>query len=262
MGATAKIIKIATWNVNGIRACVKNGFVDWLIKCNPDVVLLQEVRADESQIPAEVVKLTSYHQSWFAATSRKGYSGTGVLSKVPVLSTKQGLGIPEIDAEGRVLTCEMQDFFVVSAYFPNSQDAGKRIQFKIAFCSALEKYISALRMQGKPVVLGGDFNIAHRPMDLARPAENEGTAGYLPEERAWMEHFVHAGWVDSFRAKHPDLIKYSWWSARTGARARNVGWRIDYNVVHESDRDRIAAADIEDQVLGSDHCPVILELRI
>lgn len=262
MVATAKVIKIATWNVNGIRACVKNGFVSWLEKTNPDVVLLQEVRADESQIPAEVVKMSNYQQQWFAATSRKGYSGTGVLSKLPILSQVQGIGIPEIDAEGRVLTCEMAELFVVSAYFPNSQDAGKRIQFKIEYCRALEKYISNLRAKGKPVVLGGDFNIAHRPIDLARPKENEGTAGYLPEERAWMEHFTNAGWVDSFRAKHPDLVKYSWWSARTGARPRNIGWRIDYNVVHESDRERIQSADIEDQTMGSDHCPVTLELKV
>jgi exodeoxyribonuclease-3 len=262
MSESAKLIKIATWNVNGIRACVKNGFLEWLQRSNPDVVLLQEVRAESDQIPADISKLSNYTQVWFSATCKKGYSGTGVLTRLPVISFHTGMNQNEFDCEGRVLTCELEGLTVVSTYFPNSQDGGKRIKFKVDFCQSLQNYLFSLRQKGKPVVVGGDFNIAHRPIDLARPTENEGTAGYLPEERAWMEQFTQSGWVDTFRALHPNDVKYSWWSARTRARERGVGWRIDYNVVHEADRERIVSADIEDGVLGSDHCPVTLEMRV
>ena len=255
-------MKIASWNLNGIRSCAKSGLIPWLEKRTNDIILLQEVRADLGQIPKEVVELSDYHKFWFPAQSKKGYSGVGILSKDNPLRLMQGIGRKEFDVEGRVLAAEFKDCIAVSAYFPNSQDGGKRLEYKIAFCEALHKWLSALRKQGKLVILGGDFNIAPFPIDLARPNENEKSPGYLPEERAWMKSFLDGGWIDSFRYLNPEAIKYSWWSARTRARERNVGWRIDFHALHEQDKERIASADIENDVLGSDHCPVNLEVAI
>ncbi|NMC62026.1 MAG: exodeoxyribonuclease III, partial [SAR324 cluster bacterium] len=164
--------------------------------------------------------------------------------------------------EGRVLAAEFKDIIIASAYFPNSQDGGKRLDFKLSFCEAIHEWLLDLKKTGKIVVLGGDYNIAPFPIDLARPDDNEKSPGYLPEERAWMKSFLESGWVDSYRFLHPESVKYSWWSARTRARERNIGWRIDFHVLPEEDRDRIIAADIENEVLGSDHCPINLEIRI
>jgi exodeoxyribonuclease III len=257
-----KQVKVASWNVNGIRACAKNGFSQWATSSESDFILLQEVRADLEQIPAEISNLPNFEKYWFPSTSRKGYSGTGILSRQKAVAIRNGIECEDFDCEGRVLAVEFENVSIVSAYFPNSQDGGKRLSYKIGFCEALEKFLLNLRRLGKPVVLGGDFNIAHRPIDLARPDANEDSPGYLPEERAWMEQFLNSGWVDTYRSQNPTAVKYSWWSARTGARARGVGWRIDYNVVHESDRNRILGADIEDGVMGSDHCPVTLRLAL
>lgn len=254
-------IRIASWNVNGIRAVHKNGFMNWLNAANFDIVALQEVRAEEGQIPEEVRGHCDYKGCWYAATAKKGYSGVGILSRVIPLSVVSGMGIEEFDREGRTLCAEFKNLRVVSAYFPNSQDAGARIDYKVRFCQAIHKYVDALRTKGKPVVLTGDFNIAHTEIDLARPKENENTAGYLPQERAWMSEFLKAGWVDTFRHLHPEAReRYSWWSMRTRARERNIGWRIDYHTVHGRDVERIKGADIHEKVVGSDHCPVSLEL--
>jgi exodeoxyribonuclease-3 len=254
-------MKIASWNVNGIRACHKNGFLDWINGSGCDIVLLQEVRAEAEQIPADIHGIPCFEKYWFAA-QKKGYSGTGILSREPALKILSGMGRPEFDSEGRVLGAEFKDLIAISAYFPNSQEGGARIKYKVAFCEAIHEWINKLRKSGKPVVLGGDFNIAHKPIDLARPDSNEDSPGYLPEEREWMESFVQAGWVDTYRTLNPEKIQYSWWSARTRARERNVGWRIDYNVVHEKDRELIKRAEIFDSVMGSDHCPVFVELSV
>lgn len=248
--------------MNGLRACHKNGFLNWFNEAGFDIVALQEVRASEDQIPKDVIDLGGYSKAWFAA-QKKGYSGVGIISKENPVSVRVGMGIDEFDHEGRVLTAEFKKLMVVSAYFPNSQDAGARIAYKVRFCQAIHKYVDQLRSEGKPVVLSGDYNIAHQPIDLARPDDNEATAGYLPQEREWMGQFLNAGWVDTFRAMHPDAKdRYSWWSMRTRARERNIGWRIDYNTVSAKDIKRIRAADILDQVKGSDHCPVTLELDL
>lgn len=252
-------MKIISWNLNGIRACTKNGFADWLKRCRADVVMLQEVRAMQEQVPEEVSAVSKYNQFWFPASSRKGYSGTGILCLENPKRVIEGIGIEDFDREGRVLGAEFEKFFVFSAYFPNSQDGGKRIEYKIDFCDALQKYLVKLRKEsGKPIILGGDFNIAHKPLDLARPENNENSPGYLPEERDWMEKFINSGWVDTFRYKHPDTVKYSWWSFRTRARDRNIGWRIDYHTMLKQDADLIEKADILTDVMGSDHCPVSL----
>jgi len=257
-----KLLKIASWNVNGIRACHRNGFLRWLKRARPDVLLLQEVRADREQVPEEVACYPGYEKIWCPATVRKGYSGTAIFTREKPLRVYSGVGRPEFDGEGRVAAVELAAATVVSAYFPNSQDLGRRLDYKLRFCDAIHEWLTKLRRRGKPVVLGGDYNIAPYPIDLARPEDNEQTPGYLPEEREWMRQYLSSGWVDTFRHLYPDKVQYSWWSMRTRARERNIGWRIDHHTVHRSDRERIAGVAIEDRVNGSDHCPVRLELAL
>jgi exodeoxyribonuclease-3 len=258
----SKSISIASWNVNGIRACHKKGFLDWLNRSRFDVVLLQEVRAELGQIPKPILDERSYNKFWFPATCRKGYSGVAIFSRREPIRTVHGIKSEEFDTEGRVLTAEFEDLYVVSAYFPNSQDGGRRIGYKIRFCETMHAYLKRLRKRGKPVVLGGDFNIAPYPIDLARPKENEGNPGYLPEERDWMDSFLRSGWIDTYRYLHPDVVKYSWWSMRSRARERNIGWRLDFHTVAKRDHDRIASAAIHTEGEGSDHCPVSLKFLI
>lgn len=255
-------ISLASWNVNGIRACCKNGFIEWLNSSQPHIVLLQETRADASQVPPELANFARYQQVWQSSTVKKGYSGTAILSKDAPLRIFQGMDRHEFDGEGRVLAAEFKDLIVVSAYFPNSQDGGKRLSFKLSFCEAIHDWCRKLRSAGKVVVLSGDFNIAPQPIDLARPDDNENSPGYLPEEREWMQSFLDSGWVDTFRYLHPETIKYSWWSQRTRARERNIGWRLDFHTVDIRDKGAVLRAGIEDEVLGSDHCPVTLLLEL
>jgi exodeoxyribonuclease III len=257
-----RLFNAVSWNVNGIRACFKNGFCDWLKAQKHDVILLQEVRADLAQIPVELLGDGRYHKFWNPSRSRKGYSGVALFSREVPLRVTMGLGIEEFDVEGRVITAEFSEFTVISAYFPNSQDGGRRVEYKVRFCDAISAWASTHRRSGKPVLLGGDFNVAPQPIDLAHPKENEGNPGYLPEERAWMASFLDSGWVDTFRHLHPATVKYSWWSMRSGARARNVGWRIDHFAVHADDRQRVCQADCLNEVLGSDHCPVTVSVEL
>jgi exodeoxyribonuclease-3 len=210
-----------------------------------DVVMLQEVRADQHQIPEEVTSLGHYYQQWFPATVKKGYSGTAILSKAAPNKVTPGFGYEEFDGEGRVLTAEFDNLIAVSAYFPNSQDAGKRLDYKLRYCDAMAGHLAKLSKKGKPVVLGGDYNIAPYPIDLARPKDNEKNPGYLPEERAWMDQFLE-----------------SWWSVRLGARARNIGWRIDFHVLQSKEVGRLRGADMLNDVTGSDHCPVTVDLIV
>lgn len=255
-------MKIVSWNVNGIRASVKNGLITWLQDQPGDVLCFQEVRAEPDQIPNEVTKNSDFvHQSWFAA-ERKGYSGVGILSRQKPDQIITGLDRPEFDVEGRCLTAVFNGLTVVTAYFPNSQSAGGRLDYKLRFCERILNFSNALETDLKqPVILNGDFNIAHREIDLARPKDNEETAGFLPRERAWFDTFLARGWIDSFRKLSPDAKdQYSWWSARQNARPRNIGWRIDYHAMSPTGDSLIKSAGISQQVLGSDHCPVWLEI--
>lgn len=259
------MLRIASWNVNGIRSAHSKGLLSWIASENPDVVCLQETKAHPDQLTEELLApedgLGRPYKVYWASAQKKGYSGVALLSRAEPRSVSF-LGVREYDEEGRVLAADFGGVTVISAYFPNSQDGGARLGYKLGFCAAIREFCDGIVAQGGHIVLSGDYNIAHTPIDLARPKENEGNPGYLPEERAWMEDFTRAGYVDTFRALHPgEPGHYSWWSYRTRARENNVGWRIDYHCVDSGLRGRVRSASIRDEITGSDHCPVLLELE-
>jgi exodeoxyribonuclease-3 len=254
-------ITLLSWNVNGIRAVQKKGFLPWLAHSQPDILCLQETRAEEHQLPAELARPAGYHAFWHASISKKGYSGTALFSRQEPLSVQFGLGVDEFDQEGRTIIAEYPDFTLLNCYFPNGGRDHSRVPFKMAFYEAFLQKCEALRAEDKAVLFCGDVNTAHREIDLANPKSNQNTTGFLPEERAWMDKLVEAGYVDTFRRLHPDLPEqYTWWSVPTRARERNVGWRIDYFFVTPDLLPRIADAFILPEVQGSDHCPVGLTL--
>ncbi|HAP44529.1 MAG: exodeoxyribonuclease III [Spirochaetes bacterium GWD1_61_31] len=259
-------MRILSWNVNGIRAVSTKGFFEWLTASGADVVCLQETKARPEQLTKDFFEVPDssgqiYH-SHFSSAKRPGYSGVAIYSRQEPLSV-QRLGIEEFDDEGRYLEAEYRDLTVISAYFPNSQDAGARIDYKIRFCEAALARMDELVKAGRRIVLCGDYNIAHCPIDLARPEANEQNPGYLPEERAFMGRFLAAGYVDTFRYLYPEAAdRYSWWSYRMRAREKNVGWRIDYACINQTFLPALRSADIHDAVTGSDHCPVSVELAL
>ncbi len=248
-----------SWNVNGLRAALGKGLIEVLKTVNADIVALQEIKAQPEQLPEEIRNLPGYHSFWHAA-EKKGYSGTAVLSRREPLRVRYGIDQPEFDREGRILTLEFSDFFFINAYFPNAQEELKRLDYKLAFDEAMLAYANRLKAE-KSVVLCGDFNVAHQEIDLARPRENRGNAGFSDEERAWMDSFLAAGYLDTFRKFCPDPGQYSWWSYRANARQKNIGWRIDYFVVDEKSDERVLDAGILADIMGSDHCPVSLRFR-
>jgi len=247
---------LISWNVNGIRALEGKGFVELLRGLNPDVLAIQETKAHPEQLSEGLRHIPGYHAFWSAAV-RKGYSGVAVYSKEEPRRVIEGLGQEEFDQEGRVLTLEYDTFFLINAYFPNAQHGLPRIDYKIAFNRALQRFADGLAAK-KSVVLCGDFNVAHRPIDLKNPKENEENPGYSLAERQWMDEFLASGYLDTFRLFHPGPDHYTWWSYRFNARARNIGWRIDYFCVDGASRQRVKEAQILPEVMGSDHCPVTL----
>lgn len=258
--------RILSWNVNGIRACAGKGLFDWLAKESPDVLCLQETKANPEQLTADFLAPAygegkAYHGYW-ASARKKGYSGVAIFSKREPRSISF-LGDSAYDEEGRVLVADFGDYVLVSAYFPNSQDGGMRIEYKIGFCDAILALCDRVVASGKHVVVSGDYNIAHRPIDLANPKANEGNPGYLPEERAWMEKYLGSGYADTLRLHNKEPGQYTWWTYRVpGARERNIGWRIDYHCVDEGLAPAIKAASILPAVTGSDHCPVSIDLDL
>jgi exodeoxyribonuclease-3 len=256
-------LRLYSWNVNGIRAGFKKGtFIEFLQTHQPDILGVQETKAEEEQVTASLKEIGDYHWT-FACGARKGYSGTAVFSKVKPAATACDLGIPACDGEGRVVRAEFADFILFNVYFPNGKSREERLRYKMDFYEAFQKMCVELVAQGKNVVVCGDVNTAHREIDLARPKANSKISGFLPEERAWMDRFLAAGFHDVFREKNPDLAEqYTWWDMQSGARARNVGWRIDYFFVNTALLPRVENAFILPDVLGSDHCPVGLDLRI
>ncbi|EAF0343643.1 exodeoxyribonuclease III [Listeria monocytogenes] len=251
-------MKLISWNVNGLRAAVKKGFLEYFEEVDADIFCLQETKLQEGQIELD---LPAYKDYWNYAV-KKGYSGTAIFTKVEPLSVQYGLGVPEHDTEGRVITLEFEKFFMVTVYTPNSQAELKRLDYRMTFEDAILEYVKNLD-KTKPVVLCGDLNVAHEEIDLKNPKTNRKNAGFSDEERAKFSAFLDAGFIDSFRYFYPDLTDaYSWWSYRMNARARNTGWRIDYFVVSERLKDKLVDAKIHADVLGSDHCPVELELNL
>ncbi|EAD0679671.1 exodeoxyribonuclease III [Listeria monocytogenes] len=251
-------MRLISWNVNGLRAAVKKGFLEYFEEVDADIFCLQETKLQEGQIELD---LPAYKDYWNYAV-KKGYSGTAIFTKVEPLSVQYGLGIPEHDTEGRVITLEFEEFFMVTVYTPNSQAELKRLDYRMTFEDAILEYVKNLD-KTKPVVLCGDLNVAHEEIDLKNPKTNRKNAGFSDEERAKFSAFLDAGFIDSFRYFYPDLTDaYSWWSYRMNARTRNTGWRIDYFVVSERLKDKLVDAKIHADVLGSDHCPVELELNL
>ncbi len=249
------------WNVNGIRAAQKKGFLDWLYQTSPDILGVQETKAHPDQLDPELRNPDGYHTYW-ASAERKGYSGVALFSKQEPTSVQLGLGIDEYDVEGRTIVAEYDDFVLITAYFPNGGRDHSRVPFKMAYKAAFLEFCEKLRGAGKSLVFCGDLNTAHQEIDLARPKENVRTTGFLPVERAWLDEVVAKDYVDIYRTLNPDLEgAYSWWSNRSGARERNVGWRIDYFFITPDLRDRVVNADIHAGVMGSGHCPLSLTLK-
>ena len=255
-------MRLYSWNVNGFRALINKPDWSWFSRVDADVVGLQEVKAEADQIPEEHRKYAGYHSCWLSATKKKGYSGVAVFSRPAPLAVNHELPDPAFQGEGRLLHLEYPAFHFFNVYFPNGQKDDDRLSYKLAYYDAFLQHAEALR-KTKPIVVCGDFNTAHKPIDLARPKENEGTSGFLPIERAWMDRFTEAGYVDTFRLINGDKAgEYSWWSYRLRARERNVGWRIDYFFVSAELAPKVKAAWIEQDAGGSDHCPVGLELDV
>ena len=248
--------KFISWNVNGLRAVAAKGFADIFEDLDADFFCLQETKLQAGQIDLEFLGYTSY---WNYA-DKKGYSGTAIYTRHTPLSVSYGIGVDEFDHEGRVVTLEMEDFFLVNVYTPNSQDGLRRLDWRMRWEDEFRAYVCRLA-ENKGVVICGDMNVAHNEIDLKNPDTNHMNAGFSDEERGKMTQLLDAGFIDTWRNAHPDGVKYSWWSYRMAARERNVGWRIDYFLVSEDLRDRIAGTEIHNEVLGSDHCPVELVLE-
>ncbi|HEX7038161.1 MAG TPA: exodeoxyribonuclease III [Pseudomonadales bacterium] len=254
-------MRIVSWNVNGLRACAKRGFLGFLDSSGADVIGIQEVRAFPEQLDAEVREPPGWH-SYFCAGERPGYSGVALYTRAPPDEVETRLGDPRFDVEGRFILARFGRLRIANVYFPKGSGRERdnsRVPYKLDFYAAVFERIQALRRRG-PVLVMGDYNTAHRPIDLARPKSNEKTSGFLPEERAELDRWIRAGWVDTFRAQHPDEGgHYTWWRQWGGARENNVGWRIDYVLASPSAAKRVRNAFIWPQVLGSDHCPVGVE---
>lgn len=254
-------MRVLSWNVNGIRSAAAKGFLPWLARERPDVLCIQEIKAKVEQLPPELLAPPGYTAFWNPA-ERPGYSGVATLSRTKPLGVRIGLGVPEFDREGRVLVTDHGDFLLVNAYFPNGKSGPERLDYKMRFKAAMGGFCETLQDKGKrEVLLCGDVNTAHRAIDLARPEENEGISGFMPMERAWIDRFLALGYVDTFRSLNPEAKDcYSWWSFRSGARRRNVGWRIDYFFASLGLAREMKRAFIQPEVAGSDHCPVGVDL--
>jgi exodeoxyribonuclease-3 len=254
-------LRILSWNVNGLRAVYKKGFLDWLQRERPDVLCLQETKATAEQLPAGLREVEGYY-AHFSSADRKGYSGVGLYTRLEPKEVRDGFGVKRFDAEGRTQVADFGDFLLFNVYFPNGKASEERLRYKMSFYRAFLKHVSALKDAGRNVVICGDVNTAHKEIDLTHPKENAKTSGFLPQERAWIDKLLARGFVDTFRAFHDESEQYTWWDMRTRARERNVGWRLDYFFVNEEFAPGVKDAFILPEVMGSDHCPVGLELSV
>ena len=254
-------MKLLSWNVNGIRAAVKKGFLEYLEDENPEVICIQETKAHKEQLTSEILEDHGYFTYWHSG-EKKGYSGVATFCKEEPLYIQEGIGIKKYDDEGRVLITEHNKFLLYNIYFPNGQKNEERLKYKLDFYDDLLPLINDQVESGNNVIVTGDWNTAHRPIDLARPNENKNTSGFMPIEREKVDKYILNGWVDTFRLFHEEGGRYSWWTYRFGARDRNIGWRIDYFFVNEEMVEICTDADIHQNIFGSDHCPVSLILDL
>lgn len=253
-------MKIVSYNVNGIRAAMNKGFIDWLKKINPDVIGLQEVKANLDQIDATIFEDLGYEIYWYPAI-KKGYSGVAILTKIKPKSVKHGMNYSKYDDEGRLLQVDFEDFSFLTAYFPSGTTGDIRQTFKYEFLDDIYGYTQDLKKSNPNLILSGDYNICHKAIDIHNPKSNKKTSGFLPEERAWMDTFIESGFVDSFRKFNDQPDNYTWWSYRANSRAKNLGWRIDYHMATASMEDRIKSSIILADAKHSDHCPILIEVE-
>lgn len=254
-------MQLYSWNVNGIRAAEKKGFLDWIAATDPDILCVQETKAHPDQLSDALKTPEGYHTYW-ASAEKKGYSGVALYSKVEPNNVTIGFDIEEFDNEGRTIIAEYDDFVLITSYFPNGSAKNVRVPFKMRYYAHFLQYCQDLREAGKSVIFCGDVNTSHKEIDLANPKSNKKNTGFLPEERAWIDEVIEAGYIDTFRHFYPDQEgAYSYWSNRGGARERNVGWRLDYFFISPDLEPRLEAATIHSEVMGSDHCPVSMTLK-
>jgi len=251
---------ILSWNVNGIRAAGRKGFLEWLHSESPDILCVQETKAHPEQLDDNLLQPRGYHAYWNYPEAR-GYSGVATFTKEEPLSIKNGFGIEEFDVEARTIITKFPEFILFNVYFPNGKKDEARLKYKLKFHDEFLDYTDSLKAQGKKCIICGDYNTAHKEIDIARPKENENKSGFLPVERGWMDKLVAHGYVDTFRHFNKEPHQYTWWDLKTGARERNVGWRIDYFFVTENLLPSVTGAFIMPEVMGSDHCPIGIVLR-
>lgn len=254
-------IKILSWNVNGIRAIHRKGFLNWLFKEQPDILCLQEIKAHNEQIPEDIRNIEGYY-AYFAPAQRKGYSGVGILTRSEPVDIKKGFGRAEFDNEGRTLLLDFGKFVLLSVYFPNGGMSDARLKYKLDFYDAFLEFINNLKTQEKKIIICGDINTAHTEIDIARPKENEKVSGFLPEERAWIDRLIASGFIDSYRVFHHGGGNYTWWDYKSRARERNIGWRLDYFFITLNLRRSLKSAFIMPDIQGSDHCPIGIEISV
>lgn len=252
-------MKIISYNVNGIRAALKKDFIKWLQKENPDIICIQETKAHKEQLDTTVFNEIGYQDFWFSA-EKKGYSSVAVFTKIKPENVINGIDNPKFDSEGRLIRLDFKNFTLLNSYFPSGTTGTIRQDYKMEYLAEIQKYVDELKKTQPNIILCGDYNICHMPIDINHPERHKKTSGFLPEERLWVTKFLESGFVDSFRKYNSEAERYSWWSYRQGSRSRNVGWRIDYHMVSTSIADKLTNADILADVVHSDHCPVTIEI--
>ncbi len=252
-------MKIISYNVNGIRAAIARGFLDWLKQASPDVICLQEIKATEEQVPTMEIEMAGYPYQYYFSAQKKGYSGVAILSKVAPKNVVYGTGIEHMDFEGRNLRADFEDFSVMSLYLPSGTNI-ERLGHKFKYMDDFQNYVNELKKEIPNLIICGDYNICHQAIDIHDPIRNAKVSGFLPEERAWLDGFINSGFIDSFRHFNKEPHNYSWWSYRANARANNKGWRIDYNMVSQPLGPRLKRAVILPEAKHSDHCPVLVEI--
>lgn len=255
-------MKIISWNVNGIRAFYKKGAFDWVLDEEPDFFCVQETKAEADQLPDGLRNPIGYFSYFNSSNERKGHSGTAIYTKDEPEKVTYGLGIKQLDQQGRQINVFYKKFVLINCYFPNGGGPVERLHFKLQYYKEFLKFVKKIQKTGKKVIFCGDVNVAHAEIDLARPESNKNSVGFLPEEREWIDKYISAGFIDTFRNAYPETVRYSWWDVKTRSRDRNVGWRIDYFFVDKSILNKVKKSEIADNVLGSDHAPLLLEIDL